>query len=100
MWYMQFEWDARKNAVNRKKHGVGFEEARTVFSDPDALLLEDPDHSVEEERFLLLGTSCHWRLLLVVHCERHPGADELVVRIISSRPATRTEAKQYRRSKP
>jgi hypothetical protein len=92
---MQFEWDARKESTNRHKHGVSFEEARTVFSDASALFMEDPDHSHAEDRFLLLGLSCHLRILLVVHCERESHDGELLIRIISSRPATQREERQY-----
>lgn len=92
---MHFEWDARKDRVNRRKHGVAFEEARSVFSDVSALFMADPDHSQDEERFLLLGLSCHVRILLVVHCERSTVDGELVIRIISSRPATKSEERQY-----
>jgi hypothetical protein len=97
---MQFEWDARKERINRNKHGVAFEEARTVFSDVSALFMTDPDHSIEEERFLLLGLSCHLRILLVVHCERESRDGDLVIRIISSRPATQREEQQYLGRRP
>jgi uncharacterized protein len=90
---IRFEWHATKAAANLRKHGVAFDEAETVFSDDYALLLEDPDHSAEEDRFLLLGVSAALRVLLVVHCYRAEGA---VVRIISARKATSTERAQYR----
>lgn len=93
---MEFEWDAAKADRNLKKHGVSFMEARTVFDDPEALVIPDPDHSDAEERFILLGTSYKLRVLIVVHCER----SEDVLRIISSRKATRKEASQYDRRKP
>ena len=80
-----------------KEAWVAFEEARTVFSDDSALFMADPDHSIEEERFLLLGLSCRLRILLVVHCERGSREGELAIRIISSRPATRHEERQYLR---
>lgn len=92
---MRFEWDARKDRVNLSKHGVAFEEARSVFSDASALFMSDPDHSSTEDRFLLLGLSCHLRILLVVHCERESNDGELLIRIISSRPATQREERQY-----
>lgn len=88
---LKFEWDAAKNRLNLKKHGVSFEEARTVFTDELARLIPDPDHSEGEERFILMGMSVQARLLLVCHCER--GAD--TIRIISARPAEKFERKQY-----
>ncbi|HQF53931.1 MAG TPA: BrnT family toxin [Fibrobacteria bacterium] len=93
---MEFEWDAVKADRNLKKHGVSFMEARSVFDDSDALIIPDPDHSETEERFILLGTSYKLRVLIVVHCER---SDD-ILRIISSRKATRREAAQYDRRKP
>jgi uncharacterized DUF497 family protein len=89
---LRFEWDPRKNASNRRKHGVSFEEAQTAFYDERALLIEDPDKS--EERFVLLGLSAALRVLLVCHCYRK--ADE-VIRIISARKANREEKKEYER---
>ncbi len=89
----RFEWDSRKAAANLCKHGVSFEEARSVFFDEQARLIDDPDHSDEEDRFVLLGLSGALRLLLVCHCYRSEGE---VIRIISARRATRTEAKFYR----
>ena len=90
---LQFEWDATKNNANRKKHGVGFEEAETVFSDEMGILIADPDHSDDEDRFMLLGVSAGLRLLVVSHCYRE-GDD--VIRIISARTADRREARSYR----
>lgn len=89
---MRFEWDPRKDALNRRKHRVSFEEACTVFFDEHAVLYDDPDHSVEEERFLLLGVSSRLRVLVVVHCLRESGE---VIRIVSARRATRRERKEY-----
>ena len=90
---LRFEWDARKNGANKRKHGVSFEEARTVFYDDDALLREDePDQG--EDRFVLLGMSASARTLLVCHCYREE--DELI-RIISARKANRNERRQYER---
>jgi len=86
-----FEWDRRKSASNRLKHGVTFEEAESVFGDDRALLIGDPDHSKEEERFILLGFSNRLRLLVVSHCYR--GGD--AIRLISARRATKRESKQY-----
>jgi uncharacterized DUF497 family protein len=85
-------WDPRKARENLRKHGVSFEEAVTAFSDDEALLLDDPDHSTEEERFVLLGLSGALRLLTVVHCYR---VDDEVIRVISARRATRSERVQY-----
>lgn len=88
---LQFEWDAGKAAQNVRKHGVSFEEARTVFADEAGRILHDPDSGDDEDRFLLLGFSAALRLLIVCHCER----GENWVRIISARKATRNEARQY-----
>ena len=88
----RFEWDPRKDAENQRKHGVSFEEARTVFADEYALLLDDPDHSRGEERFILLGLSARFRVLVVVHAYRE---SEDTIRIISARKATRRERQQY-----
>ena len=89
---MRFEWDDRKALANRRKHGVTFDEARTVFLDEDALLIADEDHSEEEDRFILLGMSAHLRTLIVCHCYRE--GDE-IIRIISARKANKTERRQY-----
>ena len=90
---LQFEWDDVKATANARKHGVTFEEARTVFFDEQAKLIDDPDHSEDEERFVILGLSSTPRLLLVCHCYRKSGN---VVRIISARKATNKESKYYR----
>ena len=89
---LRFEWDERKAAVNAKKHGVSFDEAKSVFVDERAKLIDDPDHSEDEERFVLLGLSSALRLLLVCHCYRSEGN---VIRIISARKATTRESKSY-----
>lgn len=89
---LRFEWDERKNAQNLREHGVSFAEAQTVFFDERALMVADPDHSGEEERFILLGMSSFLRTLVVCHCCRERGE---VVRIISARKADRQERKQY-----
>lgn len=89
---ISFEWDNRKNSKNKKKHGISFEEAQTVFVDENALLIHDPDHSHEEDRFILLGLSAKFRVLLVCHCYRK---NDEVIRIISARKATCKEQKQY-----
>ena len=90
---IRFEWDARKASTNKKKHGISFEEARTVFLDENAKLIDDPDHSEEEDRFVLLGVSSSLKVMLVCHCYREEGN---VVRIISARKASTHESKQYR----
>lgn len=91
---LRFEWDPDKAAENTRKHGVSFEEAETIFSDEFASLIDDPDHSGEEDRFLLLGLSVRLRALVVAHCYRK--ADD-VIRIISARKATRKERDLYNR---
>ena len=90
---LHFEWDSRKADLNKRKHGVSFEEARTVFLDENAKIIDDPDHSEDEDRFVLLGISSSMRLLLVCHCYRE---DDAVIRIISARKASARESKQYR----
>jgi len=90
---MRFEWDPVKSASNAKKHKVTFEVAKTVFYDDFAVQFFDEEHSFDEERFLLLGMSSDARLLLVCHCEREDGD---VIRIISARKATESEAQNYR----
>ncbi len=87
-----FEWDENKNSINKKKHKISFEEAKTVFYDPEALLIDDPEHSSEEERFIILGLSSKANLLVVCHCYR---ASETVIRIISARKATKNESTYY-----
>lgn len=89
---LTFEWDERKSAANTKKHGVSFEEAKSVFVDERAKLIDDPDHSEDEDRFILLGLSSALRLLLVCHCYRAEGN---VIRIISARKASTHESKFY-----
>ena len=88
---MQFIWNSRKARQNLKKHGVPFEEASTVFVDPLAGTIPDPDHSFEEARFVTIGFSAKGRLLVVVHTEE----DDDPVRIISAREATPQERKRY-----
>ena len=85
-----FEWDTEKAAANLKKHDVTFDEASTVFGDPLAILIPDPDHSVVEQRYLLLGMSNRHRLLVVAHAERPPRT-----RLISARRATPKERRTY-----
>ncbi len=89
---LTFEWDAAKAAANLRKHGVSFQEAVTVFSDERGLLLDDPDHSADEDRFILLGRSAGLRTLVVVHCYREARDS---IRIISARQATRPERATY-----
>jgi uncharacterized protein len=89
---LRFEWDSRKASANDRKHGVTFEEARSVFFDEHARLIDDPDHSEDEERFVLLGLSSSLRLLVVCHCYRSDGN---VIRIITARKATTKESKLY-----
>ena len=89
---LRFAWDARKNAANKKKHGISFEEAQTVFYDDRALLIEDPDRSDVEDRLILLGMSATLRILVVCHCHRE---EDSVIRIISARKADRFERKDY-----
>ncbi len=89
---LRIEWDETKNRENVRKHRISFEEAATVFSDERALLLADPDHSDEEDRFILLGLSITLRLLVVCHCYR---ANDETIRIISARKATKSEAAIY-----
>lgn len=88
---LTFEWDETKNASNLRKHGISFEEAKSVFSDFFGRLIADPDHSDEEDRFILLGVSIHSKLLVVCHCVR---AGESI-RLISARKANKQEHKIY-----
>jgi len=85
-----FESDPEKADANFQKHGVSFDEASTVFGDPLSLLMPDPDHSADEERYLVLGMSAHQKLLVVAFAERPPN-----IRLISARRATRAERKRY-----
>lgn len=85
-----FEWDPQKAESNRRKHDVTFDEASTTFGDPLAILVQDPDHSVGERRYVLLGMSNRRRLLVVAFAERPPRT-----RLISARRATRQERKRY-----
>jgi hypothetical protein len=95
---LTFRWDPRKAAANNGKHGVTFDEAQSAFADEAALVIADPDHSDDEDRFVLLGLSNVARLLVVVHCLRDGGD---TIRIISARKATRAESLAYtRRGEP
>ena len=89
---LEFEWDKRKEAANVKKHGGTFEEARTAFFDENAIHFYDPDHSDQEDRFVLLGLSLKPQVLVVCHCFRE---SETVVRIISARKADKDEEQVY-----
>ena len=87
-----FDWDENKNRINLEKHGITFEEASTVFFDDRAILFDDPEHSIDEDRFLLLGTSETAKVCIVCHCYRE---SDTVIRIISARQATRKEEQRY-----
>ena len=89
--HLIFEWDDKKSASNEKKHGVSFDEAKSIFTDQFARLITDPDNSGEEDRFILLGTSIHSRLLVVCHCVRMNDS----IRIISARKADKQEREIY-----
>ena len=86
-----FDWDESKALLNKRKHGISFEEAVSVFYDEDALEFHDPDHSEEEDRFIMVGLSSKKRTLVVSHCVRAGS----VIRIISARKATKRETKKY-----
>lgn len=90
---MHFEWDEKKNKANFRKHGVWFEEAKTIFHDSYARLIHDPDHSIEEDRFILLGISEKLRLLVVCHVYKK---EDEIIRIFSARKAKKDEIKDYR----
>jgi uncharacterized DUF497 family protein len=89
---LRFEWDAAKNRANVRRHGVSFEEASSTFLDENGILIDDPGHSIGEERFVLLGLTSSLRLLVICHCYRqHPD----VVRLISARKADKGERENY-----
>ena len=90
--YIDFEWDPHKAELNAGKHAVTFEEAAESFYDPYARIIDDPDHSDNEERFILIGMSMSARVLTVSHCVRGEGT---IVRIISARKSTKNEECQY-----
>ena len=94
MSHIRFEWDEAKNRENKRKHRVSFEEAQTVFLDEKAMRYFDPDHSMDEDRFLMLGASFTLRVLVVCHCYR---AGDSVIRLISARKADRKETTTYYR---
>jgi uncharacterized DUF497 family protein len=89
---LRFEWDKRKEKANVKKHGISFDEARTVFYDENAIQFFDPDHSDDEDRFILLGISLRLRIVVVCHCFRE---SDTVVRLISARKADSDEENEY-----
>jgi hypothetical protein len=91
---LRFDWDPKKDRDNQREHKVAFEEAKTAFADEHGLLMADPDHSEDEDRFLLLGLSARLRLLVVCHTYRE---EDEVIRLISARTADRSERKQYSR---
>lgn len=88
-----FEWDEAKDRTNVKKHGISFEEASTVFADENARIIADPDHSDEEDRFVMMGASLSLNILVVCHCYRKEGQ---VIRIISARRANKKEQLSYK----
>ena len=90
-----FKWDPLKALANYRKHGVRFEEAATVFKDPGAMTLFDPDHSEQEDRWITMGISGRGRLLVVCHTFMEENSSSVTIRIFSSRKATRKEAGQY-----
>jgi len=90
---IKFSWDEKKAQKNLAKHNISFEEAKTVFGDDNARLIDDPDHSEDEDRFILIGLSYALKVLTVVHCYRD---DENNIRIISARKSTKNEEKQYK----
>lgn len=92
---MFFEWDTKKNYINYRKHGITFEEAVSVFYDDNAIVFDDPIHSLEEERYLILGYNYDMKMLIVSHCYKK---DELHLRIISARKATKSEEMFYYRN--
>ena len=87
-----FEWDTTKSSANQKKHGINFDEAKTVFYDENAIIIHDPEHSDDEERFVFLGLSVISRILIVIHCYRKK---DKIICIISVRKATKKESMQY-----
>ena len=89
---LRFEWDSNKNEINKRKHGLSFETAQEVFYDELALLFDDPDHSIDEERFLIVGAVGSGKVCIVSHCYRD---SENVIRIISARKATTSEQRVY-----
>ena len=93
---ISFLWDSKKNATNIKKHGVSFSDAQTIFYDENAIKYYDPDHSEDEDRFIMLGLSVQLRILVVCHCYRE---NDSVIRIITARKASNNEEDAYWRGK-
>ena len=93
---ISFSWDSKKNTTNIKKHGVSFSEAQTIFYDENAIKYYDPDHSEDEDRFIMLGLSVQLRILVVCHCYRE---NDSVIRIITARKASNNEEDAYWRGK-
>jgi len=87
---LQFEWDSKKAQLNKKKHGIRFEEASTIFGDLLSITIADPAHSIGEDRFITIGRSINDKLIVIVHTDRDD-----IIRIISARKATRNEKRQY-----
>ena len=92
---IRFEWDENKNVSNQKKHDVAFEDAKTVFYDDYAILFDDPEHSAEEERFLIIGLAESNGICIVSHCYRE---SDNIIRLISARRATKAEKATYQES--
>ena len=90
-----FEWDAQKASTNRRKHRVGFEEAKTIFNDPFLISFPDEYHSENEQRLISIGASTDGRILLVVHTEESEGSDAVLIRVVSARRATASERRLY-----
>ena len=88
-----FVWDNIKNSINKKKHGLSFEDAKDVFYDENAILFDDPDHSIDEERFLIIGMIKSSKICIISHCYR----EENIIRLISAREATKKEKKIYQK---
>ncbi len=89
---LQFTWDIQKAQSNIQKHGISLDEAKSAFLDDNACLIYDPDHSQQEDRFILLGMSVYFRILVVCHCYKE---NDTIIRIISARKANKLEQKQY-----
>lgn len=89
---IKFTWDENKNEINKKKHGLSFEEAKEVFGDENAILFDDPDHSLDEDRFLIIGSVKSSKICIVSHCYRD---NDNVIRLISARAATKNEKRVY-----
>ena len=92
MKHIEFTWDNSKESVNRRKHGISFEEAKSVFYDDNAFLFFDEEHSIDEERYIMLGLSANLRILIVCHCYIEKNR---IIRIFSARKATSNESKYY-----